>query len=50
MLFKLFESHGMYVFLKLADDEAKEWKERLCGQYQMLVMDADRLVIVNYFG
>jgi hypothetical protein len=27
----------------IADEEAKEWKECLCGQYQLLVKDADRL-------
>ena len=27
----------------VADEEAKEWKESLCGQYQALVKAADRL-------
>jgi biotin synthase-like enzyme len=40
----------------VADEEAKEWKERLCGQYQQLVKDADRvksqklIYIVDTYG
>lgn len=30
------------ILFKIADEEAKEWKESLCSQFQQLVRDSNR--------